>query len=97
MLTRSLDKARDAFEKKSVESTIAAHRPGVRADESYQEGGSYIKSVNYGDLDGTITPFAAVAGVTGVTVTPLTFPGSPLQIFRGGVGGVVTASECVCS
>ncbi|MBI4976754.1 MAG: VIT1/CCC1 transporter family protein [Spirochaetes bacterium] len=70
MLTRSLDKARDAFKNKSIDATIAAHSPGARADESHKAGGEHIKSVVYGGLDGTITTFAAVAGVTGAALAP---------------------------
>ncbi|MEK6794735.1 MAG: VIT1/CCC1 transporter family protein [Spirochaetota bacterium] len=70
MLTRSLDKARDAYKKKSVEATKQAHSAGACANEHHSTGGQYIKSIIYGGLDGTITTFAAVAGVAGASLSP---------------------------
>ena len=71
MLTRSLDKAKSAFKDRNVNATIAAHSKN-RADASEQhtqEQGKYIKSMVYGGLDGIITTFAVVAGVTGASLS----------------------------
>jgi len=78
MLTRKLDEAREAWRNKDVEATRRAHdglsashsaRPGS-AEEKHKTGsGKYIKSVIYGGLDGTITTFAAVAGVAGASLS----------------------------
>ena len=46
-ITRSVDYAREAYKKKDVAATIAAHRrPGHHIEEHL--GGKYIKSVVYG-------------------------------------------------
>jgi len=67
-ISRNLKKAREAFEKRDVAASIAAHA-GV-ADETHQaESGQYIKSAVYGGLDGIITTFAVVAGAAGATLS----------------------------
>ncbi len=67
MLSRSLEKARKAFEKKDLNATIQAHTQ--RAPEVHQmEKGKYVKSVIYGGMDGIITTFAVVAGVAGASL-----------------------------
>ncbi|PKL05674.1 MAG: hypothetical protein CVV53_08300, partial [Spirochaetae bacterium HGW-Spirochaetae-9] len=74
MLTRRLDEARDAWKKKDAEAARQAHLPSAKpafAEEKHTTGrGKYIKSVIYGGLDGTITTFAAVAGVAGAALSP---------------------------
>ncbi len=74
MLTRRLDEARDAWKKKDGEAARRAHLPSAKpafAEEKHTTGrGKYIKSVIYGGLDGTITTFAAVAGVAGAALSP---------------------------
>lgn len=69
MLTRSLEKAKQAFLKKDVEATKAAHSVGAQ-EEHMQQKGQYIKSFVYGGLDGIITTFAVVAGVVGASLKP---------------------------
>jgi len=71
MLSRSLDKAREAYEKRSVERTRQAHdRDRQEAlEEHRQEQGRYVKSLIYGGLDGIITTFAVVAGVAGASLS----------------------------
>lgn len=73
MLTRRLDEAREAWKNKDPAAARKAHMPaaGSVADEKHRTGsGRYIKSVVYGGLDGTITTFAAVAGVAGAALSP---------------------------
>lgn len=73
MLTRRLDEARAAWKKRDPEAARKAHQAqGARAaEERHTTGrGKYIKSVIYGGLDGTITTFAAVAGVAGAALSP---------------------------
>lgn len=75
MLTRKLDEAREAYRRKDQDASRAAHGAGhpgrTAADERHATGqGKYLKSVIYGGLDGTITTFAAVAGVAGASLSP---------------------------
>lgn len=78
MLTRRLDEARDAWKKKDAKASMLAHGPVAKglsgqgaAQEKHHTGqGKYLKSVVYGGLDGTITTFAAVAGVAGASLSP---------------------------
>jgi len=75
MLTRRLDEAKDAWKAKNATASKAAHEPpksvGPSAEEKHTTGsGKYIKSIIYGGLDGTITTFAAVAGVAGAALSP---------------------------
>jgi vacuolar iron transporter family protein len=68
MITRSLDKAREAYSTKNIAATVAAH--SAAATEAHtQSQGRYIKSVVYGGLDGIITTFAVVAGVAGAALS----------------------------
>ncbi|MBI2004280.1 VIT1/CCC1 transporter family protein [Candidatus Pacearchaeota archaeon] len=64
-IKRNLKKAREAYKKKDVEATIEAHKS---ASEQHKKEGKYIKSVVYGGLDGIVTTFAIVAGVTGAAL-----------------------------
>jgi len=71
MLTRRLDEAREAWKNKDQAAAKKAHMPAGFAAEQHTTGrGKYIKSVIYGGLDGTITTFAAVAGVAGAALSP---------------------------
>ncbi|ERI93083.1 membrane protein [Clostridiales bacterium oral taxon 876 str. F0540] len=71
MLTRNLDKARDAYKNKDVQASMKAHQPRpTKAEENHSAAGQYIKSVIYGGLDGIITTFAVVAGVAGAALSP---------------------------
>ena len=72
MLTRSLDKAKEAYKNRDIEASKKAHIPEVKyADEQHtQAQGKYIKSLVYGGLDGIITTFAVVAGVAGASLSP---------------------------
>jgi VIT1/CCC1 family predicted Fe2+/Mn2+ transporter len=67
MLTRSLDRAREAYASSDAEASRRAHE---QAPERHQQAqGQYIKSVVYGGLDGIITTFAVVAGVEGAALS----------------------------
>jgi len=68
MITRSLDKAKEAFRTRDVAASAAAHS-AVAAERHTQTQGRYIKSVVYGGLDGIITTFAVVAGVAGAALS----------------------------
>ena len=68
MVTRSLEKAKQAFKKKSAEASKKAHQFHPPEDHKIKRG-QYIKSVIYGGLDGTITTFAIVAGIAGAELS----------------------------
>lgn len=71
MLTRSLDKAREAYKTKDIHASIKAHQHQKdKAIENHSSAGQYIKSLIYGGLDGIITTFAVVAGVAGAALSP---------------------------
>jgi len=69
MLTRSLDKAREAYNNKDNKASILAHNKQKSSEESHKKGGEYLKSAVYEGLDGTITTFAVVAGVAGASLS----------------------------
>lgn len=71
MLSRNLDKAREAYKKGNIEESIKAHKQkkGEATERHNQEHGQYIKSLIYGGLDGIITTFAVVAGVAGASLS----------------------------
>jgi VIT1/CCC1 family predicted Fe2+/Mn2+ transporter len=67
-ITRRLDRARDAFEKKDLAASKAAHTPRAIAGAMEEHGGAshqYIGDMVYGGLDGIVTTFAVVSGVAG--------------------------------
>ena len=66
MLTRNIDKARDAYHSRDVESLRSSHAAGHEPHSG--NSGKYIKSIVYGGLDGIITTFAVVAGVAGAAL-----------------------------
>lgn len=68
MITRSLEKAKEAYKKRDIELTKKAHLHHG-PEQHQQESGQYIKSIVYGGLDGTITTFAVVAGVAGASLS----------------------------
>lgn len=67
MLTRNLDKAKEAFKNKDKEASKVAH-DNKHKHEPHSEHGQYIGSLIYGGLDGIITTFAVVAGVAGASL-----------------------------
>ncbi len=66
MITRNLDKAREAYAKRDAQLSKAAHS---EAKETHQKKGQYLKNVVYGGLDGIITTFAIVSGVAGASLS----------------------------
>ncbi len=67
-ITRRLDEARKAFEKKDLTASGEAHSPEVIAGAMEAHGGTshqYIGDMVYGGLDGIVTTFAVVSGVAG--------------------------------
>ena len=50
MLTRNIDKARDAYHSRDVESLRSSHDAGHEPHSG--NSGKYIKSIVYGGLDG---------------------------------------------
>ena len=66
MLTRNIDKAREAYRKQDIDSLRSSHDAGHEPHSG--DSGKYIKSIVYGGLDGIITTFAVVAGVAGAAL-----------------------------
>ena len=67
-ITKRIDEAREAFEKKDLTASEAAHSPEAIAQASEEHGGAshqYIGDMVYGGLDGIVTTFAVVSGVAG--------------------------------
>ncbi len=69
MLSRNIDKAKEAYRSKNIEATKAAHSSQVHAEPHSSNHGQYIGSAIYGGLDGIITTFAVVAGVAGAQLS----------------------------
>ncbi|RPI02415.1 MAG: hypothetical protein EHM72_04215 [Calditrichaeota bacterium] len=67
MLTRNLEKAREAFKHRNPATSQLAH--SHQPEEHKQEQGQHLKSIVYGGLDGIITTFAIVAGVAGAALS----------------------------
>jgi VIT1/CCC1 family predicted Fe2+/Mn2+ transporter len=68
MPTRDLNAARDAYRSLDAQASRKAHEASV-AEPHRQAQGRYLKSVVYGGLDGIVTTFAVVAGVTGASLS----------------------------
>lgn len=66
MVTRNLNVARRAFDKKNLKLSKEAHE--AKEAEHTVESGKYLKSAVYGGLDGIITTFAVIAGVVGASL-----------------------------
>ncbi len=69
MLSRDLEKAKEAYKKKNPELSRKAHDVSVSSGEPHHKGGQRIKSMVYGGLDGIVTTFAVVAGVAGASLS----------------------------
>ncbi|MBS3066815.1 VIT1/CCC1 transporter family protein [Candidatus Pacearchaeota archaeon] len=71
-MTRSLKRVRSAYKNKDVKAMIKAHNvKDFKKFESthHHSEGRYLKSIVYGGLDGVITTFAVVAGVSGASLS----------------------------
>ena len=67
-ITKRLDQARKAFEKKDLVASAEAHSPKAIKRAMEPHGGAshqYIGDMVYGGLDGIVTTFAVVSGVAG--------------------------------
>lgn len=64
-MSRNLEKAKEAWENRDTQASRLAHDAEPAAGEPHRKGGTNIKSLIYGGLDGIITTFAVVAGVAG--------------------------------
>lgn len=83
MLSRSLDKAREAYKAGDIELSRKAHLPSelniLKEDgqnpnlhshqEKHKKGGEFIKSAIFGGLDGIITVFSVVTGSHGASLS----------------------------
>ncbi|MCX7031729.1 MAG: VIT1/CCC1 transporter family protein [Spirochaetes bacterium] len=72
MITRNLEKAREAWLRRDPAASRFAHSAAATpaaAGERHMSAGKYIKSVVYGGLDGIVTTFAVVAGVNGASLS----------------------------
>jgi VIT1/CCC1 family predicted Fe2+/Mn2+ transporter len=69
MITRNLEKARNAFRHNDPEASRKAHDGGGAPEEHQIGRGQYLKSFVYGGLDGIVTTFAVVAGVAGANLS----------------------------
>lgn len=67
-ITKRLDQARDAYSRKDLGASKAAHSPDAISGALEEHGGTshqYIGDLVYGGLDGIVTTFAIVSGVAG--------------------------------
>lgn len=69
MLTRNLEKAREAYRRYDIEASRKAHGDGGAPEAHHNGHGQYLKSFVYGGLDGIVTTFAVVAGVAGANLS----------------------------
>lgn len=70
-LTKRIDQARDAYKKKDLRASGQAHSPEIIARAMEEHGGAshkYIGDMVYGGLDGIVTTFAVVSGVSGANL-----------------------------
>jgi vacuolar iron transporter family protein len=68
MISKRFEKAREAFLRKDTSAMKNVHE-NTAVEMHQTEQGKYIKSAVYGGLDGVITTFAVVAGVTGASLS----------------------------
>jgi VIT1/CCC1 family predicted Fe2+/Mn2+ transporter len=72
MISRRVEKALAAYDKKDISASQKAHtKEQIEKDLHGQSfGGKYVGEFVYGALDGTITTFAVVAAVAGASLQP---------------------------
>lgn len=68
-LTRNLDKARDAYDKKDIEISKKAHQPLDSHGEGHKNPGNALRGAVYGGLDGIIHSYAMIMGSAGAVLT----------------------------
>ena len=79
MISRNIDKAREAYKKNDVERCQLAHANRYHSNEhiggdnnlnyeNHKKGGEFLKSLVYGGLDGIITTFAIVMSGLGANM-----------------------------
>jgi len=71
-LSKRVDAARDAFSRRDLAASAAAHTPQQIARAAKEQhggaGSQYLGDLVYGGLDGIITTFAVVSGVAGANL-----------------------------
>jgi VIT1/CCC1 family predicted Fe2+/Mn2+ transporter len=70
-ITKRIDQARSAYDKRDLDASELAHSPEVIAMAAEEHGGAghkYIGDLVYGGLDGIVTTFAIVSGVAGANL-----------------------------
>lgn len=70
-ISKRIDEARRAFERRDITASQAAHTPEAIAEAAEQHGGTghkYLGEIVYGALDGIVTTFAIVSGVAGAAL-----------------------------
>ncbi|MCL6430680.1 MAG: VIT1/CCC1 transporter family protein [Anaerolineae bacterium] len=72
-ITRRIDDARKAFERRDLGASQAAHAPQAIAASVERHGAAshaYLGDLVYAGLDGIVTTFAIVSGVAGASLSP---------------------------
>ena len=69
MISRNLDKARDAYKIQDTEASRLAHEDNKPNIEKHKKGGEFLKSLVYGGLDGIITTFSIMMASLGANLT----------------------------
>jgi len=70
-MSKRLQKARSAYESRDVKETKKSHsKKSIKGShEEHTDAGSYVGDFVYGAIDGSVTTFAIVSGVTGAALS----------------------------
>ncbi len=68
-MSERIKSAREAYEKGDLEETKKAHAKKAIHKEMHKKKGEYVGDFVYGALDGIVTTFAVVSGVTGAALS----------------------------